>query len=348
LAEPWKYSIVQIGGSSAAVFLGAACALTVGGLDMTLSGLAVGTLAFSRASLSLREKKVAEGKENRTAPIVREALSYGLPAAASAGLTFLVLNFQRFMSEAMWGIAFTGLFSLSLSLGVRAMSVVVMVVTAGAFPIAVRKANAEGLSAGMAQLSKGSVLLLFVLVPTVCILGTFGPAALAYLLPIQYHAVLDEVFPLALLLAAVKFARSHSVDQAFLLARQTTLLAVAGTIEAVTAILLAFGFVSFGYKALLFGPLFACIAVLACMMAIARARYRYSPNVLQFAWFASVAWASVVMASAVISPTNLQSSMAQILTASLGYALLAVWSVAEARSIARRLGVWFLGLKKWF
>ncbi|MEJ5990726.1 hypothetical protein WG902_12055 [Ramlibacter sp. PS3R-8] len=336
LSDPWNYSSVQIGGSGAGVALGAIGAHFAGTVDATLLGLAVGNLLFTGAASRYGARpNVSQAKEGSALTTLRLAAVYGVPAAASAGLTFVTLNFQRFVSEALWGIAFTGFFSLSLSLGIRMMSVVVMVVTAGAFPIAVREANTGGLAAGMLQLSKNALLLMFFLLPALCILGTFGATALSFVLPGQYAGVLDRVFPLALALAAVKFLRSHTVDQAFLLAKKTGSLAVAGLIEAAASIALALALMPYGYSALLVGPVVACSAVLMVMAILAHQSFGFSLPLLRITVLAAVAGLSAGGTWLVGQAATLGGVLFQITASSFAYLLFATWLSPEGRRAVR-------------
>ncbi len=67
----------------------------------------------------------------------------------------------------MLGVAAAGLFAVGYGLGQRAAAVAAMLVTAAAFPIAVKQMEESGSKAAMQQLSENSALLIAILAPSI-------------------------------------------------------------------------------------------------------------------------------------------------------------------------------------
>ena len=82
----------------------------------------------------------------------RHALRYGIPLIVGGALGWLGLNASRFIVNEMSGVAAAGLFAVGYGLGQRAAAVAAMLVTAAAFPLAVKSMEQEGSQAGMRQL----------------------------------------------------------------------------------------------------------------------------------------------------------------------------------------------------
>src|SRR5262249_53888810 len=76
--------------------------------------------------------------------ILKHALHYGAPLVIGGALSWLGLNAPRFIVNDVMGVAAAGLFAVGYGLGQRAAAVAAMLVTAAAFPIAVRKMEEKG------------------------------------------------------------------------------------------------------------------------------------------------------------------------------------------------------------
>ena len=85
--------------------------------------------------------------------IVANALRYGIPLIIGGALGWVGLNASRFIVNEMSGVAAAGLFAVGYGLGQRAAAVAAMLVTAAAFPLAVKSMEQEGSQAGMRQLA---------------------------------------------------------------------------------------------------------------------------------------------------------------------------------------------------
>lgn len=152
---------------------------------------------------------------------LHHAYRYGLPLAASGLLAWVPGNGSRFVVEHELGIAAVGMFSVGWTLGQRACSFAAMLVTAAAFPLALRLEASGARDRAMHQLSLNGVLLCCVLLPTVAGLILLTPALTKVAVSEPYVAVTLQILPLAALAGLVKNLRSHFANQAFLLAQKT-------------------------------------------------------------------------------------------------------------------------------
>ena len=88
--------------------------------------------------------------------IVGHALRYGIPLIIGGALGWVGLNASRFIVNEMPGVAAAGLFAVGYGLGQRAAAVAAMLVTAAAFPLAVKSMEQGGSKAAMRQLADNS------------------------------------------------------------------------------------------------------------------------------------------------------------------------------------------------
>lgn len=172
--------------------------------------------------------------------IVRHALHYGIPLVIGGGLGWVGLNASRFIVNDMLGVAAAGLFAVGYGLGQRAATVAAMLVTAAAFPIAVKRMEDSGSAAAMRQLSDNSALLVAILAPSVVGIFMLRSEIVRLLIADPFQQVTLAVLPLAVLAGAIRNLRAHFGDQVFLLHNRTRLLMIVTGIDAAITVALSF------------------------------------------------------------------------------------------------------------
>lgn len=177
--------------------------------------------------------------------IIRHAMHYGTPLILSGALGWVGLNASRFIVNDMLGVAAAGLFAVGYGLGQRAATFAAMLVTAAAFPIAVKSMERHGSRVAMRQLADNSALLIAILAP--CVTGIFmlRIEIVHLLIAPAFQAVTLAILPLSVLAGSIRSLRAHFVDQTFLLHNRTRLLAIVATIDASVTVLLSFIFVHY-------------------------------------------------------------------------------------------------------
>jgi O-antigen/teichoic acid export membrane protein len=163
--------------------------------------------------------------------IVTHALRYGIPLIVGGALGWVGLNASRFIVNQMSGVAAAGLFAVGYGLGQRAAAVAAMLVTAAAFPLAVKSMEQEGSQAGMRQLAANSALLagIFMLRTEIVHLLIAAP----------FQAVTLAILPLSTLAGAIRNLRAHFGDQVFLLQNRTRWMMAIAAIDASTTVVLS-------------------------------------------------------------------------------------------------------------
>ncbi len=164
--------------------------------------------------------------------IIRHALSYGIPLIFGGALGWIGLNASRFVINDMLGVAAAGLFAVGYGLGQRAAAVAAMLVTAAAFPLAVKSMEQNGSQAAMRQLSDNGALLLGILAPSIAGIFLLRAEIVHLLIAAPFQAVTLAILPLSTLAGSIRNIRAHFGDQAFLLHSKTRLMVVVSAIDA--------------------------------------------------------------------------------------------------------------------
>jgi O-antigen/teichoic acid export membrane protein len=204
--------------------------------------------------------------------IVRVALAYSTPLLVSGSIAWASVNGIRVIVERLDGAVAVGLLSVGWGLGQRLLSVAAMLVTAAAFPLAVRRMEQGGPAEAYAQVARNGIFLLAVVVPATAGVIWLTPALVDLLIGAEFREMTRVLLPVAALAAAVRNVRVHCADQVFLLREKpgillkVTLVESAATLAGCTVGLLAGG---------LLGACLGCLAgsavgFLACFGAAYR------------------------------------------------------------------------------
>lgn len=168
--------------------------------------------------------------------IIRHALNYGIPLIFGGALGWVGLNASRFVINDMLGVAAAGLFAVGYGLGQRAAAVAAMLVTAAAFPLAVKSMEQNGSRAAMRQLSDNGALLLGILAPSIAGIFLLRAEIVHLLIAAPFQAVTLAILPLSTLAGSIRNIRAHFGDQVFLLHSKTRLMVVVSAIDATVTI----------------------------------------------------------------------------------------------------------------
>ncbi len=244
---------------------------------------------------------------------LRAALRYGGPLLIAGGLGWVTLNGIRLVVGHQEGEAALGLLSVGWSLGQRLIGVLAMLLSAAAFPLAVRSYEERGLRASLAQLSLNGALLIGLLIPAA--LGTMAVAApLANnLVGLDFQAATLVVLPIAALAAAVRNIRLHFVDQVYLIMGRTKFLLglhmlESGSTLAFCSIGLAWG----GLAGACLGCLAASVITGIVSFTVALLRYRLVVPLGTLGRIALASGAMIVAVRAEVFPATTWGLAAQV------------------------------------
>jgi O-antigen/teichoic acid export membrane protein len=258
------YSIQQIVGPAAGFLIGLIMIKLLGqGPEWPLAGYAIAQLVAALIVLP----RIGFGRSlwPIDRKIINHALHYGIPLIIGGGLSWIGLNASRFVVNDVLGVAAAGLFAVGYGLGQRAAAVAAMLVTAAAFPIAVKRMEDSGSKAAMQQLSDNSALLIAILAPSILGIFMLRTEIVHLLIAVPFQQVTLAVLPLAVLAGAIRNLRAHFGDQVFLLHSRTRLMIAVASIDAVVTVALSFAFI--WYWGIVGGAVATVIAASAAAIA---------------------------------------------------------------------------------
>ena len=243
---------------------------------------------------------------------LRAALHYGVPLIIGGALSWLGLNAPRFIINEVMSVAAAGLFAVGYGLGQRAAAVAAMLVTAAAYPIAVRTMEEKGSTAAMRQLGDNGALLLAVLVPSVVGVFILRDDIALLLIAEPFRAMTLAILPLSVLAGGIRSARAHFCDQVFLLHNRTYLQTIVTAVDAVAAVTLGIA------GTLLWGLLGAAVAsvVAAAIAAVVSFTIGLIRFDLQVPWAHTV---RIALASAAMGATLMLLPTAHSIALLIGY-----------------------------
>lgn len=207
--------------------------------------------------------------------VLRDAMNYGLPLVGSNFATWITLNGSRFIVEWLLGAAAAGLFAVGFGLGQRAGAVSAMLVTAAAFPLAVKRHEGKDEAGAMRQLSDNAALLFAVLLPTCAGLAALRHDVVATLIGQSFREAASTILPLSVALGAIRNLRAHFIDQIFLLNHRTDVILKITFFEAFFAVVCGiWGTLIWGVAGAAAGVLVATVLGFAASAAVAWRHYR--------------------------------------------------------------------------
>ncbi|MBL8566730.1 MAG: oligosaccharide flippase family protein [Hyphomicrobiaceae bacterium] len=292
------YTSLQIIWPVLGLAFGALLAFVVGGsVSAILWGYTIAqALAIAVAALRLEFGRNPFALDRA---MVRAAIRYGLPLLGGGVFIWLAINGLRFVVEQQSGAAAVGLITVGWMLGYRAMSFAAMLVTAGAFPLAMRRARERGIEAGQQQLERNGVLLLAALLPASAGLWLVAGPLVRLTVAEPFQAMTMNILPMSILAGAFRVYRIHFAEQIFLLSEQTVIPLGNDIFDAAASLTGAVvGLAVGGLSGSITGAAAGALASLLVTSAIAWRMHRYTVPPLDMA---KLFGATVVMSAAVMS-----------------------------------------------
>lgn len=228
---------------------------------------------------------------------IAKGVDYGLPLLIGGIFIWMANNGLRFVVEMRESAAAVGLITVGWGLGLRVAAFAAMLVTAAAFPVAMKRAREEGMAAGQAQLERSGILLLAVLAPASAGLVAIGAPFISLVVAEEFRATTIAVLPWAVLAGAIRNFRIHFAEQVFLLHERTRVPLWNDAIDAVCSLAgVAAGLWISGLPGAVAGAAIGAAISLAVTLVSGWSAYRFAVS-LDALWriaFATLAMATVV------------------------------------------------------
>jgi O-antigen/teichoic acid export membrane protein len=204
------------------------------------------------------------------------------------------LNGIRFVVQNLGGDAAMGLLAVGWSLGQRLAGVTAMLVTAAAFPLAVRRLATHSHEDAMRLFAAGGTLLFGLVVPAAVGLWQIAPTLVDLMIAEPFRATTLAILPATAAAGAIRNFRVHYADQSFLLFEKTEVSMWINGFEAVMVVgLSTLGYYENGIAGAVWGCLAATIIAALITFVVARAKFSLPLPVLD--------WARILLATAAMS-----------------------------------------------
>ncbi len=206
-----RYNLVECGQSAAGFLL---ALLLVGCFGLGASGLVLGLLGAAGLALLPDLGLVARSIGRPDRAILREMRAFGGPLVACYALNATQAYADRFFLERLAGASAVGVYAVALGIVDRAVSLIFMAVTLGAFPLAIDRLERQGVEAARDQLRANATALLALAVPAAVGLACTADLVAAVLVGPAYRAGVVAVIPLIALLSFLRGLTVHYFDHA--------------------------------------------------------------------------------------------------------------------------------------
>ncbi len=297
------YTLAQAAGPVAGLALAvAALSLTAAtpGAAPVSALLAYGVAQAAVLAWLLPRQRVRLAPRRPDGRLVRAALAFGAPLIAAALAAWTAINAIRLLVDHAMGEAAMGLVAVGWALGLRLTSTAAMLVTAAAFPLAVRSFRAGARDEAFAAITRNGLLLLALLLPAAVGAFILRDGLVALVVAAPFRATTLAVLPAALTAGLCRNIRTHVVDQVCLLVERTPVVLAAGVGEALAVtVLCAVGLAIDGIAGAATGAAAGFAAAMVASFAWARARIGLEVPVADAA---RIALAVAAMAGALTLP----------------------------------------------
>ncbi len=264
--------------------------------ENALFGFAIGqTVSLLFLGRAMRLSFSARTLDRET---LSQALRFGIPLVIAGIVGWISVNGIRVIINEVSGAEAMGLVSVGWSLGQRLSVTVAMLVTAAAFPLAVKHLHDGSRDESLRQLANAGALLFALLLPTSVGLVLIAPHLIALTIAQPFQAVTVAVLPIAVIAGSLRNMRLHFSDQAFLLFERTDLSTFVNGFEAAAVIALCLiGLVFNGIVGAAEGCLAGSLLGVVVGMSLSRLRFGL---IIPWGHLARISIATAIMALAVV------------------------------------------------
>lgn len=170
--------------------------------------------------------------------ILARSAQFGAPLVLAGVIGWASFNGIRVVVDQFSGPAAVGLISVGWGLGQRLAAVVAMLVTAAAFPLAVKHLQAGRREDALRQVSMSGVILFGLLAPTAVGVAMVARPLVTWMIAPAFQQVTYVVLPLAAIAGGLRNLRVHTADQVIILFEQTRYNVIVNVVEVIATLTL--------------------------------------------------------------------------------------------------------------
>jgi len=226
------YSVAQLIGYVAGSALSILAILIFGPVaGVVLGAQAIGQALAVAALVMMKQVRFGLGAFDRE--LFGELRRYAAPILIGGVVGWGAGNVIRVLVQYMDGPVALGLISVGWGIGQRIASVLAMLLTAAAYPLAVKHYENGDRAGALAQVSFNGLLLFGVLFPAAVGLTTLAGPVVTLLIAENFRETTIVVLPIAMCAASVRFLRIHTCEQTMYLVERPSLALYVLSAEAV-------------------------------------------------------------------------------------------------------------------
>lgn len=215
-----RYNLVECGQNLAGFTFSV---LLVGCWGLGAAGLMLGMLIGACIGLLPDLRLVARSLGRPDPTILREIGRFGGPLVICYAMNSTQAYTDRLFLERFAGPALVGVYAAAAGIVDRAVTLVFMAVTLGAFPLAIEALEREGVEAARRQLLANATALLALAVPAAAGMACLAEPVASVLVGPEYRDGVAAVMPWIALLSLLRGFTIHYLDHALHLGRRTDL-----------------------------------------------------------------------------------------------------------------------------
>lgn len=217
---PRRYGLYAGMKSVLGLLVGTALALMGWGAKGLLIGL-VASMALPLITLGGLSSWSRVGRARFDRGLARQALSYGLPLAATSALAFVVSTSDRFMLAGFLDQAAAGRYAVGYDLSQFTIGMLLSIVNLAAYPLIVAALDTQGEAAAREILLWAFRLLCGIGVPATVGLAVLAPNVAHVMVGGEFSDVAASIIPSIAIAAFVSGFKAFYLDLAFQLSRNT-------------------------------------------------------------------------------------------------------------------------------
>ena len=218
-----RYNAIEVGQGLIAF---AVALVLVWGLGFEASGLILGLLVGALVVLIYDAATFWQGIGRPDRVGLKDLWQFGGPLVGAHALSAIAVYADRFFVERLLSAFSVGLYAAAYAIVDRAVSLIFMAVTLGAYPLVVGRLEREGKAAAQRQLAENGTALMALGLPAAVGLAMAAPQIAAVLVGEAYRTHVVALMPWIAVLAFMRGLQAHFFDQTLHLARRTDLFVV--------------------------------------------------------------------------------------------------------------------------
>lgn len=234
--DPLGYGLILTSRSVLGLSIGLALVLMGAGGTGAILGLAFGALLTSIAALRVQWWRVRVLASLRDEGL--HALTFGAPVAVGLVLYYTVSVSDRLIVERIAGVASAGVYAVASDLPRQSLGTLLMVLSLGGLPLAIRRYHEAGIAGMQSQLAQNGELVLAVGLPAAAGLASMSGSIGEVVVGSHFSKAVADLVPPLSVAVFLQGVKTFYVDHVFVVSKRVRLGLVASLASAAVSVTL--------------------------------------------------------------------------------------------------------------